>query len=64
MSEENFAGLDAGGARVLRSDQLGLVPDFVPPSLLGTAKRAERLAELVPGLRRLCAHNVVVATRT
>jgi len=60
---EVIAGLHAGGARVLRSAQLGLVPDFVPPSLLGAAEAIERVAERTPGLRRLCAHNVVLATR-
>jgi SAM-dependent methyltransferase len=60
---EVLAGLQAGGARTIRSAQLGLVPDFVPPSLLGTAQGVERLAERTPGLRRLCAHNVVLATR-
>ena len=60
---EVLAGLRAGGARTIRSAQLGLVPDFVPPSLLGAAEEVERLAERTPGLRRLCAHNVVLATR-
>ncbi len=57
------AGLVAGGVNLVSADQLGLVPDFVPPRLLGLAARIERLAERTPGLRRLCAHNVVVARR-
>jgi SAM-dependent methyltransferase len=61
--EEVVRGLRDGGAEILSSQQLGLVPDFVPPSLLGAMKRGERLAERTPGLRRLCAHNVVLARR-
>lgn len=55
------AGLRAAGASVRACVQLGLVPDFTPPSLLGPAAGLERLAERAPGLRRLCAHNVVLA---
>ncbi len=61
---EVLAGLRAGGAEALQSAQLGFVPDFVPPSLLGVARGTERAVERTPGLRRLCAHNVVVATRS
>lgn len=61
--EEVVRGLRDGGAEILSARQLGLVPDFVPPSLLGAMKRGERLAERTPGLRRLCAHNVVLAGR-
>lgn len=60
---EILRGLADGGADVLRSDQLGLVPDFVPRGMLGAAVAAERLVEGVPGARRLCAHNVVLAMR-
>lgn len=56
-------GLRGGGAEIVGSDQLGLVPDFTPPSLLGAARAAERVVERVPGLRRLCAHNVIRAER-
>ena len=61
--QEVLAGLLAGGARPISSDQLGFVPDFAPPSLLGAARAGERIVERTPGLRRLCAHNVVLATR-
>ena len=57
---EVLDGLRAGGARVLLSRQLGLVPDFVPERALGAAARLERLVERSP-LRLLCAHNVVLA---
>lgn len=56
------AGLVAGGGRVLAAQPLGLVPDFVPPAGLRAAAALERLVERTPGLRSLCAHNVVVAT--
>jgi ubiquinone/menaquinone biosynthesis C-methylase UbiE len=61
---EIVAGLAAGGARVVRTAQLGLVPDFAPRALLGVAAAAERAVEAIPGLRRLCAHNVVLAVKT
>ncbi len=61
---EVLAGLSAAGAVPISSDQLGLVPDFVPPALLAAAAAIERIAERTPGVRRLCAHNVVVATRS
>jgi len=61
--EEIVEGIRRGGAEVIGADQLGLVPDFVPPSLLGAARVAERVVEKVPGLRRLCAHNVILAQR-
>ena len=60
---EIVGGLHEGGAEILGSSQLGLVPDFVPPSLLGVARAGERVVERVPGLRRLCAHNVILAGR-
>ncbi|MEZ5167494.1 MAG: class I SAM-dependent methyltransferase [Acidimicrobiales bacterium] len=55
------SGLHAGGADIISSTQLGFVPDFVPPTLLRLAKVGERVVERTPGLRRLCAHNVVLA---
>ncbi len=54
-------GLREGGAEILSSRQLGLVPDFVPPAMLGAAVRFEAVAERTPLVRRLCAHNVVLA---
>ncbi len=61
--DELVDGLRGGGAEPLSVMQLGLVPDFVPERLLGVAAAVERAAERTPGLRRLCAHNVVVAVR-
>ena len=61
--KEIIGGLTDGGAELVSSQPLGLVPDFVPVRLLSLAADCERLAEHTPGLRRLCAHNVVVARR-
>jgi SAM-dependent methyltransferase len=61
--EEVVRGLRDGGAQIVSSQQLGLVPDFVPQSLLRVTQRVERAAERTPGVRRLCAHNVVLAQR-
>lgn len=60
---EVVTGLVDGGAFLVQSRQTGFVPDFVPPGLLRPVARAEALAERAPGLRRLAAHNVVVARR-
>lgn len=62
--QEVIGGLRAGGAEPLAADQLGLVPDFVPERLLRLASAFERVAERTPGLRRLCAHNVVLARKS
>lgn len=59
--EEILGGLLAGGAQVIHTSQLGFVPDFVPPSLLPALRRVEAVVERTPGLRRLCAHNVICA---
>jgi SAM-dependent methyltransferase len=61
--EELVRGLGDGGAEVLLSAQLGLVPDFVPRPMLRVAALLERAAERTPGVRRLCAHNVILARK-
>ncbi len=61
---EVLAGLAQGEARALISAQLGLMPDFAPPPLVGVLAALERRVEAVPGLRRLCAHNVVLARKS
>jgi ubiquinone/menaquinone biosynthesis C-methylase UbiE len=58
---ELVEGLRAAGAKPISVQQLGLVPEFIPPALLGLTVAGERLAERLPGVRRLCAHNVVLA---
>jgi ubiquinone/menaquinone biosynthesis C-methylase UbiE len=60
---EVLDGLRAAGGRVLLSAQLGLVADFTPRAALRAAAGVERLVERVPLARRLCAHNVVLATK-
>ena len=60
---EILAGLCAAGAKTILVEQLGMVPDFTPRKAVGLAARIERLAERTPGLRRLCAHNVVLAAK-
>ena len=60
---EVLAGLRGAGAEIVRSDQLGLVPDFVPPRALPLAARAERRVEGTRLIRRLGAHNVVLAAK-
>jgi SAM-dependent methyltransferase len=61
---EILAGLAAGGARVTSRAQLGFMPDFAPRPLVGAVAALERLVEATPGLRRFCAHNVVLAVKT
>ena len=61
--DELVDGLREGGGDEVAVQQLGLVPDFVPERLLRAAAAIERAAERTPGLRRVLAHNVVVAVR-
>ena len=61
--EEVVDGLRRAGARLLSSDQLGLVPDFVPRAALGAAQAVERAVERTPLAGPLGAHNVVLATK-
>jgi SAM-dependent methyltransferase len=60
---EIISGLRQAGARTVGVTQLGLVPDFTPPALLGAAALLERLFEATPYVRRFAAHNVVLATK-
>ncbi len=59
---EVLDGIRAGGGRPLFSRPLGFVPDIVPRALLPAMIHVERAVESMPVLRRLCAHNVIVAT--
>lgn len=61
--DEIVDGLVSGGATVVSTRQLGFVPDFAPPSLMRPIRVAEKVVEKVPGLRLLCAHNVILARR-
>lgn len=60
---ELVSGLRAGGAEIVSVTQLGLVPDFTPPALLGAAAALERAFERTPYVRGFAAHNVVLATK-
>lgn len=60
---ELIAGLAATGAEIVRAERLGLIPEFVPRRLLWLAARVERGVEAIPGLRRFCAHSVVLAAK-
>lgn len=60
---EVVAGLAASGATIVRAERRGLMPEFVPRGLLAAAARAEAVVEAIPGVRALCSHNVVLATK-
>lgn len=60
---EVIAGLRAAGADIVSSAQLGLVPDFTPRFAVRAAAAVERAVERTPLVRRLGAHNVVLARR-
>lgn len=60
---EIVAGLRAAGAELVSVRQSGLVPDLVPPFAMPLARAAERRVERTRAVRRLGAHNVVVATK-
>ena len=61
---ELVAGLRNAGADIVRTERLGLMPEFVPRCLLDPAATVERMVEATPGLRRFCAHNVVLAIKS
>jgi len=52
------------GVRECRVMRMGLVPDFASPSWLPVFALAERILESLPLVRRLAAHNVVVARKS
>jgi SAM-dependent methyltransferase len=61
--QEVVGGLRTGGAEILFSTQLGMVPDFTPRAAMRTAAAAERAVERTPLVRRLAAHNVILAAK-
>jgi SAM-dependent methyltransferase len=61
--QEVVGGLRTAGAEILLSTQLGMVPDFVPRAAMRAAAAAERTVERTPLVRRLGAHNVILATK-
>lgn len=56
-------GLTEGGALLTQRRQLGFVPDFIPARMLGAMAGVEWAVERTAGVRRLCAHNVIVARK-
>jgi SAM-dependent methyltransferase len=61
--EEILRGVRQAGAEPEVVTRLGMVPDFAPRALIGVAARAERVAERLPLLRGMSAHNVILATK-
>jgi ubiquinone/menaquinone biosynthesis C-methylase UbiE len=62
-ADELLDGLVAAGAEPVLVARLGMVPDFTPRALIGAAAAAERVAEVTPLVRGICAHNVVLASK-
>jgi hypothetical protein len=60
---EILHGLRSAGAEIVRAEQLGLIPDFVPRWALRPAAAVERGIERTPLIRWLGAHNVVLAAK-
>jgi ubiquinone/menaquinone biosynthesis C-methylase UbiE len=60
---EVIGGLRQAGAGIVSSTQLGLVPEFTPRWGLRAAQAVERAVERTPLVRRLGAHNVILATK-
>jgi SAM-dependent methyltransferase len=60
---ELVSGLCDAGATIVRAERRGLMPEFVPLPLMPLAQAFERAVETAPGLRRFCAHNVVLAAK-
>lgn len=56
-------GLLQAGAGPLEVSRMGFVPDFLPPALLPLMQWMEKVLEGIPLVRRLAAHNVVVARK-
>lgn len=60
---EILSGLREAGASSVEVRQSGFIPEFMPKCLMGLARGAEFLAERTPLLKRLGAHNVVIAVK-
>jgi SAM-dependent methyltransferase len=61
--EELVDGFRSAGAEILLSTQLGMVPDFTPRVAMRAAAAFERVVERAPLVRRLGAHNVIIAAK-
>ena len=60
-AREIVGGLENAGAEVLMARPMSFVIDLTPAPLMKAAAGLERLVERTPGLRAICAHNVVLA---
>ena len=60
---EILRDLKQAGARMQDVLRSGLVPEFVPVSLMPIARGIEWLVERLPVARMICAHNIVIARK-
>jgi hypothetical protein len=60
---EICAALQECGVTSVRVVKSGFVPEFVPRWLMPPAVVAEKIVEATPLVRKLCAHNVVIAAK-
>lgn len=59
-ADEIVKGLEEAGIENISVKRLGFVPDFIPGFLLRPWQILEKIAERLPLLNFLCAHNVIV----
>jgi len=57
---EILKDVEISGAKAVEWWRTGFTPDFMPRALLPLWMIIEHLIESIPGLRKLCAHNVIV----
>ena len=62
-AEEILSALAEAGATHSRVTRGGFVPEFIPRWLMPLAVSVEFVVERVPVLNRLCAHNIITATK-
>jgi SAM-dependent methyltransferase len=55
--------LRSAGIEEIRVRKSGFIPEFVPPWLMPPARFGEMLLELLPLVREVAAHNVVIARK-
>ncbi len=62
--QEIVEALSGAGATVTDALRLGFMPDFMPRPLVGIWSWLEAIAESLPLVRKMAAHNVVVARKS
>ena len=62
-ADEVVGALQGCGVSAPRVLKRGFVPEFAPKVLMPLAVLFERIAEITPVVRRLSAHNVIIATK-